>query len=363
VNRLVLVARTIEKAIYAKTQIELELETYRKKAGIPPHLVSDPKYVDWTENLIPLACDQTSFDSVRQFNHNLRLKLMRTYRGHKWALNGIDVLCLNAAYLAPKDPNPQLTSDGFEMTFQTNHLSPFLLSSLLSDLMTPGGRVVVTTSGLYKMEKLRSMAGLEKIAKDSITSPHELSMTDKENVSVHTPSPSPSPTDVSTSSNDDTATNCTDMIDGSEYHHKRCYAMSKLCNTAFCVGLNNVLQSRKNGSFAVCFSPGLIRKTGLFRNQDESSINWHENPDVLKQEKSTLWGAGSLVYMSISDEVARVGGAYYWGDACSNKGSNARYGKDFAPSLITDENFTPEQVKKLWQISQQLVHMTSNTAR
>ena len=41
-----------------------------------------------------------------------------------------------------------LTEDGHESTFQTNYLAPFLLQSLLSDLLlaTPGSRIVVTTS-------------------------------------------------------------------------------------------------------------------------------------------------------------------------------------------------------------------------
>lgn len=365
-NRLILVARTMEKARFAVTQVELELETYRKKEGIPSHLVTDPLYLDWTVNLIPLACDHTSFDSVRSFNQNLRLQLMLTYRGHKWALNGIDVLCLNAAMLAPGDLNPQYTEDGIETTLQTNHLAPFLMTSLLADLITPGGRVVVTTSGLYKMENLHNMEGLEKLAKDSCL-PRELSTMRKEDQSrsttspLHTPSPSPSPTEDSSSS-DESAMPCTDMIDGTEYHHKKSYALSKLCNAAFCVGLNNSLQGRKNGTFAVCYSPGLIRATGLFRNQCESSINWHENPDVLKQEKSVLWGGGALIYMSISDEVARIGGSHYWGDAWSFTGSNARYGKEFSPAMIKDENFTSEEIEKLWLLSQQLVQIPSDSA-
>jgi NAD(P)-dependent dehydrogenase (short-subunit alcohol dehydrogenase family) len=41
-----------------------------------------------------------------------------------------------------------LTEDGYESTFQTNYLAPFLLQLLLYDLVleTPGSRIVVTTS-------------------------------------------------------------------------------------------------------------------------------------------------------------------------------------------------------------------------
>jgi retinol dehydrogenase 12 len=50
----------------------------------------------------------------------------------------------------------QLTADGYERTFALNHLSYFLLTSLLLDLLrrTPGSRVVSTSSGAHRMGRL-----------------------------------------------------------------------------------------------------------------------------------------------------------------------------------------------------------------
>jgi len=56
----------------------------------------------------------------------------------------IDVLVNNAGLIA--GPNRTLTVDGHELTFQVNHLAPFLLTLLLRAPLSAAGAVVVTTS-------------------------------------------------------------------------------------------------------------------------------------------------------------------------------------------------------------------------
>jgi retinol dehydrogenase 14 len=60
----------------------------------------------------------------------------------------IDVLLNNAGGVFAKR---ELTVDGIEKTFATNHLAPFLLSNLLLDLVraAPTGRVVTVSSEIY----------------------------------------------------------------------------------------------------------------------------------------------------------------------------------------------------------------------
>jgi len=60
----------------------------------------------------------------------------------------IDVLLNNAGSVFAKR---ELTVDGIEQTFATNHLAPFLLSNLLLDLVraAPAGRVVTVSSEIY----------------------------------------------------------------------------------------------------------------------------------------------------------------------------------------------------------------------
>jgi hypothetical protein len=76
----------------------------------------------------------------------LRRKLNETYNPNKWAVN--------AAVLMPTDSEAQFTEDELETTFQTNFLAPFLITNLTTDLINAGGRVIVSSSGLYSGQVL-----------------------------------------------------------------------------------------------------------------------------------------------------------------------------------------------------------------
>ncbi|GAX20464.1 hypothetical protein FisN_22Hh032 [Fistulifera solaris] len=305
IHRIVLVCRTLEKAKAAKESVAsvfTDASQYRC-------------------NWIPLACDHCSFESIRQFNDELRRQLDETYHPSKWAFNGIDVLCLNAAVLQAPESQPQFTKDGLEVTFQTNHLAPFLITNLTHDLMNPGGRIIFSTSGLHTSCKL-DMRGMVDPSTGAINKRF-------------------------------------DMIDGSEFHYKKGYSLSKLCNVAICRELNEKV--KRSGVIATCFSPGLMLMSGLFRHQPdgvEELIAVH-NADALRRQKTVFWGAGALVFMAISDEAGRHGGMY-WRDAESFAASNAVYGNEFCPVPISDDVAEPEQRTQLWNISCELVGIPSN---
>ncbi len=57
----------------------------------------------------------------------------------------IDVLANNAGGIFP---GPQITEDGFEKTFQVDHLAPFLLTHRLLDPLLKGGGAVVNTASI-----------------------------------------------------------------------------------------------------------------------------------------------------------------------------------------------------------------------
>src|SRR5579863_979974 len=48
----------------------------------------------------------------------------------------------------------RMSIDGFELTFATNHLGPFLLTSLLTDRMTITGRIINVASRAHYRGKL-----------------------------------------------------------------------------------------------------------------------------------------------------------------------------------------------------------------
>ncbi|HYM41407.1 MAG TPA: SDR family oxidoreductase [Steroidobacteraceae bacterium] len=80
--------------------------------------------------------DLSSQASIRQLSATLHEQLLR-----------IDVLINNAGAAFAKR---ELTVDGIEKTFATNHLGPFLLTNLVLDLIrrSPEGRIVNLTAGI-----------------------------------------------------------------------------------------------------------------------------------------------------------------------------------------------------------------------
>jgi NAD(P)-dependent dehydrogenase (short-subunit alcohol dehydrogenase family) len=90
----------------------------------------------------PLVADFSRLDSVRGLADELRRRYAR-----------IDVLANNAGGTWPRR---QITEDGHELTFQVNHLAPFLLTGLLHDrLAAAHGRVVVTSSAGHRVGHVR----------------------------------------------------------------------------------------------------------------------------------------------------------------------------------------------------------------
>jgi NAD(P)-dependent dehydrogenase (short-subunit alcohol dehydrogenase family) len=291
-HRIVLACRSQERAD----------ETREKVAALLP------EGEGYRENVIALACDHTSMESIRRFNELLRIRLTETYSPSKWIYNGIDVLCLNAAVLVDGDADPEFTEDDLETTFQTNYLSAFQLVHLTMDLLNPGARILLATSGLYEREKLL-LDGMV----DPVTGG---------------------------------ARKHFDMPDGSTFHFKRSYALSKLCAVAFCAELESRLRKQnEKGIIVNCFSPGLMLSTGLFRRQRETKLS----AGVLALQKTVTWGAGALLYMALAQESGERSGEY-WRDANSVLGWRSIYGQNFCPVDITNQ-FDAETRRMLWEMS------------
>jgi NAD(P)-dependent dehydrogenase (short-subunit alcohol dehydrogenase family) len=74
-----------------------------------------------TTSVETIACDLQDFESVRQCAATIRAKY-----------DHLDVLCNNAGIMALED---KATKEGYDVQMQTNHLSHFLLTSLLMPLL------------------------------------------------------------------------------------------------------------------------------------------------------------------------------------------------------------------------------------
>ncbi|KAI2505978.1 hypothetical protein MHU86_8478 [Fragilaria crotonensis] len=302
-HRLILVARNEAKA--KATCLEVATSSLEGSEAS-----SDSAQVDAL--LIPMVCDHSSLKSIEDFVKNLR----EFISNDNTRLSGIDVLCLNAAVVAGQ--THEKTVDGFDLTFQTNHLAPFIIVNRIADLINPNGRVVVTASSLHRKPTYGEFQGMFEPDGSTVTRNFE-------------------------------------MMDGSKFDYHKAYSMSKLCNVSFTLELNRRLQKHSKGIVANCFSPGLMTQSGLFRNQNQilTSIFSLAANYVFQFGDTVEWGAGCLAWMALADKTGIQGGEYW----SAPKGASRKggiLGECFVPDAIGEEAANEEKQKKLWKLSAEL---------
>lgn len=238
-----------------------------------------------TYKILPL--DLGSFDSTRQFVRLLKKNYPKP----------LDRLVCNAAVYQPANlqdqdekgvGRPKFTVDGFEEQLQINHLSHFLLCSLLIDDMTKaakqnkeGARMIVVGSitgndntvggGLVKpIADLGELEGLEQGGKSPIA-----------------------------------------MIDGKAFDGAKAYKDSKVCNMMTI----NELHRRYHKSTGITFStmyPGCIAETQLFREKRD----WFRKlfPLFMKYVTGGYVGeteAGQRLAAVVDDPRCKTSGKYW----------------------------------------------------
>ena len=166
----------------------------------------------------------------------------------------LDVLVNNAGVISPRR---QLTADGLETTFATNHLGPFLLTSLLRGLLerSAPARVVTVSSAVHKQ--------VGAIPWD-------------------------------------------DLPRGAQSGQAQAYPVSKLLNILFTAELARRLAG--SGVTANCLHPGFVR-TSLGR--DVTGVLGTVLPMILRLRPGPEAGARTSVYLASSPEVAGVTGGYF----------------------------------------------------
>src|SRR2546430_15226660 len=185
------------------------------------------------------VADLARLDEVRR----LAAELLESYPR-------IDVLANNAGAMFT---SRHTTPDGLEQTFALNHLSPFLLTSLLLErIAVSHGRVVTTASdahkgGLLDLDDLQSERG--------------------------------------------------------RFRPARVYGTTKLCNILF----TRELQRRNATIAANCFHPGVIR-TGFGKNDGAlARIALTLAGPFLRSPQS---GASSLVWLALDPDAGELRGQY-----------------------------------------------------
>jgi retinol dehydrogenase-12 len=93
-----------------------------------------------------VRCDLASFDSVRECARQVRQNF-----------GTIDLFINNAGAASVRH---KVSPDGYELTFATNHLGPFLLTCLLADRVAANGRIINVAS----IAHYRGILDLEHVA-------------------------------------------------------------------------------------------------------------------------------------------------------------------------------------------------------
>ena len=182
-------------------------------------------------NLAVLQLDLGSFQSVRDFVFNLK-----AFKSNF----PLDSLVCNAATYQPATPEPRFTVDGFEESLQINHLSHFLLCSLLIDDMKKSSdpRMIVVGSitgntntvgggAVWPKASLGDFAGMQQMLSGAKNIP---------------------------------------MIDGKNFNGAKAYKDSKLCNMQTILELNDRFHESTGITFSTMY-PGCIAETQLFREK------------------------------------------------------------------------------------------------
>ena len=134
--RIILACRNLPKANSKKEEIEKETQN---------------------KNLIVMEIDTSSLSSVKNFVTN--------YKNSSYGK--IYSLVCNAA--VGGNDSGELTKDGFDLVFETNHLGHFLLVNSLLPLMEENGRILIVSSDMHDPPKDMvpnfEWIGAEKLAK------------------------------------------------------------------------------------------------------------------------------------------------------------------------------------------------------
>lgn len=191
-------------------------------------------------------CNLNSMKTVSEFCQRLKKKVSR-----------IDFLvCFAAATGVPADQ--LFTPDGFEMHFQCNYLSHYLMVYLLQDLFSSHARIILTSS-----------------------SAHLFGSIDPDNIS---------------------------KLEHYRKHPFRSYGDSKLALVMFAKDLSE--QFAHTNITANSFHPGTVYTNGIKHNQI-----WYLRIILsiiaFFYDKSAKDGAQTMIYLTVSDKVANISGEYF----------------------------------------------------
>lgn len=232
--------------------------------------------------------DLASLANVRAFTDAFRKDVSR-----------LDGILANAGIMATDEAR---TADGFESQFGTNHLGHFLLVNRLADLLVPGSRVVVLSSGAHRL--------------------HDVDLDDPN-------------------------------FERKPYDRWDAYGQSKSANALFALAFDRRWQAKNVRAFPV--APGIIRETNLHHHlREEHFVVLRSRQFVGKLPRKTLAaGAATPVFALVHPSLAGQGGSFLEDCGVSKTNPDTREAEGVIP-WVQDE----AHAERVWELSERLVGET-----
>ncbi|HSV53114.1 MAG TPA: SDR family NAD(P)-dependent oxidoreductase [Burkholderiaceae bacterium] len=229
--------------------------------------------------------DLASLANVRAFTDALRRDVCT-----------LDGILANAGIMATDEAR---TVDGFESQFGTNHLGHFVMVNRLADLLTPGSRVVIMSSGAHRL--------------------HDVDLADPN-------------------------------FKFKPYDRWDAYGQSKSGNALFALAFDRRWQGRNVRAFAV--APGIIKDTNLHHHLTE------EHFQVLRSRqftgalprKSLAAGAATPVYALVHPSLKDQGGRFLEDCNFARVNPDTRQAEGVIPWVLDEAH-----AERVWMLSEELV--------
>jgi light-dependent protochlorophyllide reductase len=232
-----------------------------------------------------MLLDLDSFESIQQF--------VKEFHAKKYPLH----LLINNAGIQMGNLPLEKTKDGFEKTFQSNHLGHFLLTNLLLDDLKKSGpsRIVIVSSKLHIPGKGSGPPPKFLWTIDEINDPYQ-------------------------------------------FNSLVAYKNSKLANVWFGYELNRKLQKENAPVTVNIVCPGLVPTTGLFSNSSyvvQIFLRWIMYWFSFSRTEDTA--ASNVIFVATSPTLDGVSGKFY---------------SDKQECTSSEESYDKKKAKTLWELSE-----------
>ncbi len=263
------------------------------------HLIIPCRDLNKGEMIKKQIIDYSGNSNIDLFEMDLSsLKSIRPFVEKVKNLNKpIYALVCNAGISRFTAKEKEITSEGFDIIFVSNHLGHFFLTKLLLPLMEKKGKILYTSSDMHN-PPLKDGEKYEWPGVDVLAHPK-----------------------------DDFALSPVR------------YAYSKLCNLYYVYELTRKLKEEKKEIFVNAFNPGLM-KTHLVKGQNENfydfvKINWPERYGDLDSSSSAL---AELIY---SEDIILSSGHFY--------------DRSTRPCFTSELSYNVKNAKELWEKSEEYI--------